>query len=403
MTRSGQGRGTSYLATVPNARRLLVVGAMSRLGMGMTPLALILSVIKTGNGFGAAGLATGVYGLAGAGAGPLVGRLLDRLGPSLLLRIMGPLNMALTTGVWLACRSGLAWTYVACGFAGATYPPLTAALRGSWAGLSGEERSAVALARLRASALAMDAVTFELVFLLGPALVSAIVSFAPSGAALVFAAFVTGAGSLLVALNPLLSSRATRPGRRTHPLGPLRIPGFVPLVATSGALGITFGAVTVAVTAFADRVSANSEAAGFLLALWGLGSIIGGGLFARRPPRRALQTVLAVLLCLIAASTLLLAATSGPIPMGVVLGLGGLAVAPAVAAYTTLANSAVPADVRGEANTWLVTIPAATQALGSWIAGLLVARFHGPQVAFVVAGAVTATSLIWLRRLNLRC
>lgn len=214
---------------------------------------------------------------------------------------------------------------------------------------------------------------------------------------MVFVAFVTGAGSLLVAVSPLLSSRTTRSSQRTHPLGPLRLPGFVPLVATSGALGITFGAVTVAVTAFADRVSANSETAGFLLALWGLGSIIGGGLYARRPPRRALQTVLAVLLSLIAVSTLLLAATSGPIPMGVVLGLGGLAVAPAVAAYTTLANSAVPADVRGEANTWLVAIPAAAQAVGSWIAGVLVARFHSSQVAFLVAGAVTATSLVWLR------
>ncbi|WP_405071921.1 hypothetical protein OG558_21795 [Kribbella sp. NBC_01510] len=113
--------------------------------------------------------------------------------------------------------------------------------------------------------------------------------------------------------------------------------------------------------------------------------------------------MLAVLLSLIVVSTLLLAATSGPIPMGVVLGLGGLgglAVAPAVAAYTTLANSAVPADVRGEANTWLVAIPAAAQAVGSWIAGLLVARFHGSQAAFLVAGAVTATSLVWLRRVD---
>ena len=50
--------------------------------------------------------------------------------------------------------------------------------------------------------------------------------------------------------------------------------------------------------------------------------------------------------------------------MGVILGPRVLAVAPAVAAYTTLANSAVLADVRGEANTRLVTIPAATQALG---------------------------------------
>ena len=84
--------------------------------------------------------------------------------------------------------------------------------------------------------------------------------------------------------------------------------------------------------------------------------------------------------------------------MGVVLGLGGLAVAPAVAAYTTLANATVPAGVRGEANTWLVTVPAAAQALGSWMAGLLVATFDGSQVAFLVAGGVTATSLIWLWR-----
>lgn len=385
-----RARGSLYLASVPNARRLLVVGALSRLGMGMTPLALILSVIGAGYGFGAAGVATGVYGLAGAGAGPLVGRLMDRLGPRLLLRIMGPLNLGLTSGIWLASRSGLTWIYVACGLAGVTYPPLTAALRGSWASLAGDV--------LRASALALDAVTFELVFLIGPALVAAIVSFAPPGAALLFIAFITGGGSLLVSVSPLLSSPPSS-RRRTHPLGPLRIPGFAALVATSGALGITFGAVTVAVTAFADRVSDNSATAGFLLAIWGLGSIIGGGVFARFPPRRALQTVLVVLISLIAMSALLLAATSRPIPMGVILGLGGLAVAPAVAAYTTLANSIVPADVRGEANTWLVAVPAAAQAMGSWIAGLLVAGLHDSRVAFLFAGAVTATSLAWLRRL----
>src|SRR5262249_53333440 len=112
-------------------RRLLAVGAVSRLGMGMTPLALILCVIGAGNGFGAAGVATGVYGLAGAGAGPVVGRLLDRLGPSLLLRVMGTVNAVVMSSLWLASRSGLAWTYLAGGLAGATYPPLTAALRGS--------------------------------------------------------------------------------------------------------------------------------------------------------------------------------------------------------------------------------------------------------------------------------
>jgi hypothetical protein len=175
---------------------------------------------------------------------------------------------------------------------------------------------------------------------------------------------VTGGGALLVAGNPLLAARTANPlGHRHHPLGPLRIRGFAPLVACSGALGVTFGAIAVAVAAFADQGSHGSATAGVLLALWGVGSVIGGGVFARRPPPLALTNTLAVLLVLIAISTWLLAAVPGPATLGVVLALGGLAVAPSVAAYTTLANAFVPAHLRGEANAWLVTMPAAAQAM----------------------------------------
>ena len=55
---------------VPGGRTLLVVGVLARLGIGMTPLALLLLVEQATGRYAAAGLAGGMYALAGAALSP---------------------------------------------------------------------------------------------------------------------------------------------------------------------------------------------------------------------------------------------------------------------------------------------------------------------------------------------
>lgn len=155
---------------VPGAWSLLAVGSVARIGMGMTPLALILATVDTGAGYGRAGLFVAAYGMAGAVSGPLVGRLVDRAGPRWVLVVTAMLHAAALVAVVVALPIlGAAATVVACAVAGATYPPLTAVLRGSWAALG---RDDPALGDLPAPALSLDAAMFELVFVLGPLLVA---------------------------------------------------------------------------------------------------------------------------------------------------------------------------------------------------------------------------------------
>jgi MFS family permease len=70
---------------LPGGRVLLSVGIMARLGIGMTPLALLLLVRQATGSYAEAGLAGGIYALGGAALSPLAGRLADRIGPSPVL------------------------------------------------------------------------------------------------------------------------------------------------------------------------------------------------------------------------------------------------------------------------------------------------------------------------------
>ncbi|SIN21837.1 MFS transporter [Micromonospora cremea] len=378
---------------IPGAPMLLVTGIIGRLGIGMTPLALLLVVEQVTGRYALAAVAGGIYAVAGAALSPVAGRIADRVGPSPVLLVTAVAHPLALIGLLIASRSGddaLSAIYLAAGVAGATYPPLTAAIRGAWNDLTGPGSNRY---HLRNTALAAETSLFEIVFVLGPLLVAGFVLFADAAAALIGAAVVTLVGTTAVALGRVM--RGWRPHPREHHargLGPLRVGGFPALLVCVASLGIAFGAAGVIVPAYAGNYTADDpeSLAGILLAVWGIGSAAGGFWFGVRRPSPNMTRQFAMLLAALAGTFVVFAVMPTPLALGIALVVGGATIAPALTLENTLVGRIAPAGMLNEAYTWVVTMSVAASAAGGAVAGLIVDHAGGVPWAFLFAGAAVA-------------
>ncbi|RSM49757.1 MFS transporter [Actinoplanes sp. ATCC 53533] len=381
---------------MPGGGILLIVGILARLGIGMTPLALLLLVQQTTGRYAAAGLAGGMYALAGAAISPVAGRLADRIGPSPVLWATAVLHPLALAGLLLVSRGGeaaLPGIFVASALAGATYPPLTAAIRRAWT-----DATSVGSGRhgLRQAAMAAETSLFELVFVLGPMLVAAliVVTHDPA-AALITSAVATFAGTLWIASLPIMRHWVRHESAdATRGLGPLKVGGFPALLACVAALGTAFGAAGVIVPAYAGQHGGGDSLGGVLLGVWGVGSAIGGIWFGTRRPAMALSRQFAWFLGGVAASFLVLAVMPNPLALGIALVVGGAAIAPALTVENNLVGRIAPAGMLNEAYTWVVTVSVAGSAAGGAVAGAIVDQPGGLPWAFVFAAAVLVVAAL---------
>ncbi|GAB1644918.1 MFS transporter [Krasilnikovia sp. MM14-A1259] len=381
---------------LPGGRALLMVGILARLGIGMTPLALLLLVQQATGRYAAAGIAGGMYALAGAALSPVAGRLADRIGPAPVLLTTAVLHPLALTGLLMVSRgadASLPLIIVASAAAGATYPPLTAAIRRAWT-----DATDVASGRhhLRGAAMAAETSLFELVFVAGPMLVAGfVVATHEPAAALVASAVATFVGTLWVARLPIMRhARRHDEDEAARGLGPLRVQGFPALLVCVGALGVSFGAAGVIVPAYAGQHGGGDGMGGVLLAVWGIGSAIGGLLFGTRKPAMALPRQLAWLLAAVSASFLVLAVMPNPAALGVALVIGGATIAPALTVETNLVGRLAPASMMNEAYTWVVTVSVAGSAAGGAVSGAIVDEPGGLPWAFVFAAGVLALAAV---------
>jgi predicted MFS family arabinose efflux permease len=222
------------------------------------------------------------------------------------------------------------------------------------------------------TAFALDALALEVVFIIGPLLAAVLAAgISPEVAYLTAVGLLAGGALWLAALPP---SRGWRPAdrepgaRRESALG---APGIRTMVLSLGVTAIALGVLEIGIAAFAED-HATRDDAGWLFALWSVGSFAGGLWYGGRRWRWPLH------LRFLAVSGLLVAGLA-PVPLagsmevfGVLLILAGLGLAPSTAAAYSLIGALAPEGATTEAYSWQIVGYVVGSAAGAWLAGAVV-------------------------------
>jgi MFS family permease len=358
-------RPLQAVLTVADVKAIAGASLVARLPRGMASLAVVLLVHASTGSYAAAGAAAGAMAIGDAVVSPVQGRLIDRLDQRRVLLPSGTMYLLVLLGLAGAadahCPAALLIAMAAVG--GMAYPPISASMKTLWPLLVGG-------GPLLQTAYAVESLIQQALFFVGPLLVSALVVVGSPTIAVIATGVFGFVGTVGFVASP--ASRAWRSGRRDRSLtGVLGDRAVCLVVAVTLTQSVVFGALYVAVPAFAAR-HGSANAAGALLAVMNVGAIVGGLVGASRPiPRGVVAHYLHLSLLLTGGVAPLVLARS-PETMGLLLIVAGLFVAPTAAASYVLIDLISTSGHRTEAFTWMSTAVAAGGAVGSAISGVLI-------------------------------
>ena len=242
------------------------------------------------------------------------------------------------------------------------------------------------------TALAMESVVDEFVFIVGPVLVTFLSTTGHATSGVVTAFTLAAVGSLLFAAQ---GRTEPPPAPHEHRNGPsaMRTPGLRVLFVVGAAVGAILGTLEIALVAFADEVGAKSLS-GVLIAGLALGSMasgIGWGTVHWRLPLRHRLAGGAGAADRAAASRCCWSHDIWLMVPFVVL--AGVAVSPSLISSFTLAEVLVPRAAVTEAFTWIGTALGLGVAIGASVAGKVV-DVSGANAAFLVATVAAAIAAV---------
>ncbi|WP_043683032.1 MFS transporter [Streptomyces xylophagus] len=384
----------SYAAVlqVPYARRTFIAALAGRLSYGTVSPAVLLAVVRSTGSYAAAGTVMAVFGTATVLLLPLRAALVDRHGPRRAL-----LPMALLYGGLLCVLAAVTWRPgtpevvlgAVAALTGMCAPPLGPTMRSVWAELV-DDRG------LLQRAYSLDGVAEELLYVVGPLLVGALMGFAPPAAGVLLSAGLIGAGTFAFVMSPALAGvrvpSGGRPGLRLA-----RVRGLLGPVVVAAGMGLALSAVYLLVMAFVEQRGYGDGVVPWVLAAVSAGSAVGGLLNGAVNWRAGARVRLALAALGLGVALAAAGFASGVWSLTVAVGCAGFFVAPALTTAYLLADEVALPGARTQAGAWVNMAVNAGSSGGSVAVGLLIGRLP-LGACFVVAGVVAggAGVVSWL-------
>ena len=370
-------RYKSVLA-LPGMRGFMLVSLIARIPGTAWTTALTLSIVLDRHrSYAEAGAATAAFTVGLALGAPLLGRAIDRGGPRPVLLLTGAVSLLFWNLVPVLPYPALLPLAV---LSGGLQVPVMTLVRQSLAARVPES--------MRRQAYAMDSMTVELSFMVGPAVaVLAITQLGEATSTLRVLGFgLALSAAVLYAYNPGMHDAADEAGREGGAGAEAAVgtrwftSGFVLILAVCAACCVVLSATDVAVVAVL-RGHGQITWAGIVVIIWCFSSLLGG--FVHGAMRRPLPM-----------TVLLLALGALSIPVGTagswwVLALlvipAGVACAPTIASTVDAISRAVPASRRGQAMGLHAAALTVGSAIGAPLIGVVIDA-SGPGWGMVAIG-----------------
>ena len=363
--------------SVPAMRQALVLGILVRIPIFAGGVLLTLHVVQTlHRDYGAAGLVTAAATVCIAVSGPWRGRLLDTKG---LRRVVLP-SLVVTAICWsIAPFVDYLPLLLLAALAGLFVVPTFSIIRQAVIAAVPESD--------RRTALSLDSVAVEVSFMVGPLVGVWAATIWPTSWVL-FSIEMLGvlAGVGLWLANPVMHADRGDIDADDEPL-PRRAwfrPQFLAMCAAAAATTIVLSGCDIAFVA-ALRDFDKVSLIGPVLAIWGLGSVIGGLVYGML--HRSISAFL--LLGGLSVATIPIAFAPSVWPLAALGFVAGLFCAPTITATVDQLSRVVPDAARGEAIGWHGSAMTAGSALGAPVAGLAIDRWGW-------AGGFVSVSLVGL-------
>jgi len=373
------------LLATPGGSRFSGAAFVARMPIAMVNLGVVLLVVAENGSYGAAGAISATFALVNAASAPVIARLIDRRGQRrVLVPAVALHSAALGLFVVLVSVGAPTWSlYGSAAVAGLFGPSIGSLVRARWGHVLGPGP------RLR-TAYAFESVLDELIFVVGPLVVTVLATSLVPSAGLIGAIVLVVVGTVA-----LLSHRASEPPPAAddvaHPSA-LSSPGLTILMVVMAFVGGVFGSVEISAVAFADETG-RRVLAGPLLACYAGGSMLSGLVFGaitwQVSTRRRMLLGAAVMTLTVTA----LPWTDSTAVLAVLLFLAGVGIAPTLISCFSLVERMVPTGTVTEGLTWVTTGLIVGFSAATWLAGRLVDT-AGVSEAFLVAPVAGLCALI---------
>nr|WP_218875739.1 MFS transporter [Leifsonia naganoensis] len=344
----------------PGVARIIAAQLTARFPFGMLSLAFLLHIERVHHSYGAAGLVLAAMSIGQAIAGPMTSRLMGVLGMRVVLWTTLAFCAVAVAVIGLIVMPIPATMAVAF-FAGLSMPPIQPAVRTIYPKMVNS--------RQLTPLFSLDASAQEIIWIAGPVAITFVSTQIGTVEGILMSVAIMLLGGFWFIASPEVGRVRIPRSKRRFGVVLTRPPVLLATVVGFLLIG-SCAAVEAGVVATFDE---GSPLSGIVLAIWSVGSLVGGLAFGHVPigPWATARRMLLVFIGVSLSSFMLWS----PWALSATLLIAGVGIAPALAVLFAIVSASVKFSDTAEAYGWVGTGQLIGAALGSALAGFLIDGF----------------------------